>query len=365
MERVNFALAARSSRFWPHLLAVSDPRRRRTAVWATCGLLLGIGAADFVLGFEISLLVFYILPVCLAVASLGGRFGTATAVASVATWLIGDIAAGAHYADPRVPCWNALFALATYLVVVWLLSSLLALAREMEERVRQRTAALVQEITERERLEKIVLEIGERERRSIGHDLHDGLGQHLTGTALTGQLLAEKLEERAAPETADAKKMVSLVKIAIGQTRKMAKGLLLADIDADGLAGALQEFCASATEQFRVKCLFEGESRMPLRESGVASHLYRIAQESVRNSVRHGHASEVKVYLGGTKEKLELSIHDDGVGMPPPEKRGEGLGLRIMAHRAQIIGATFAIETKPGKGTVVLCSLPLLPHESR
>jgi len=352
-------------RFWHRLLTISHPGRKRTAVLVTCGLLLVIGTADFVLGFEISFLVFYILPVCLAVASLGGRFGAATAVASIATWLAGDIAAGAHYGNLMVPFWNAIFALGTYLVVVWLFASLLALAREMEERVRQRTAALVQEIAERERLEKIVLDIGERERRSIGHDLHDGLGQHLTGTALTGQLLAEKLEERNAPETADAKKMVSLVKTAISQTRKMAKGLLLADIDAEGLAGALREFCASTTEQFRVNCSFHGDNQVHLPESGVASHLYRIAQEAVRNSVRHAKASEIEVHLEASKEILRLSIRDDGVGLPPPEKRSEGLGLRIMEHRAQIIGATFAVETPPEGGTLVVCTLALLFHESR
>ena len=128
--------------------------------------MLAIGVADYFTGFEVSFLVFYFLPVALAVTAFGWQAGVVTALASVTVWLAGDFAAGAHYANPLVPWWNATIALGTYLVLIALLARLLATQREMEERIRQRTAALTDEIAERERLEKVILEISERERRS-------------------------------------------------------------------------------------------------------------------------------------------------------------------------------------------------------
>ena len=342
-----------------------NPKLRSQLTLATSALVFLIGLADFHLSTDFSMQVFYFLPVALAVVARGPRFGIIISLACVAIWVTGDIAAGARFSSLVVPVWNAAICLATYLVLVWLLASLLRLQQGLELRVEQRTAALAEEIFERQRLERNILEISERERRSIGHDLHDGLGQHLTGTAITGQLLADRLQERAAEETADARKVVSLVKTAIAQTRHMAKGLLLADIDAEGLPSALLEFCTATSSQFRVTCTFIHEEpavSLP-SDNGVANHLFRIAQEAVRNAIRHGGAKHVNVGLHSRNRQLELKIQDDGSGLSPLAQRGEGLGLRIMAHRAGMIGASFVIERLPAGGTLVQCSLPLLAHE--
>ncbi len=355
----NSPLAEKFESFWRQALSQNNPSLRRWLTALTCGLLAVIGLADFLLGIEVSLLVFYFIPIAVAVVARGPRFAVLVALVCVVTWLVGDVAAGARYPAAVVPLWNAAIAFITYLVLIWLLAGLLALHRDLEERVERRTAALAAEVAERERLEKVVLEISERERRSIGHDLHDGLGQHLTGTALTGQLLVEKLQERSIAEVNDAKKIVGLVKSAIAQTRQMAKGLLLADIDGEGLSGALQEFCASTSEQYRVECIFRGPGGVSFLGAGVASQLFRIAQEAVRNGIRHGQARRIDVQLEDTAGEVMLSVRDNGTGIPRPgPARGEGLGLRIMMHRATIIGAFFSIEAVPEGGTVVRCTLP-------
>jgi signal transduction histidine kinase len=324
----------------------------------TVAILLVIGVADFLLGFEITLLVFYFVPISFAVVALGWRFGALIAVASVSTWIIGDVEAGAHYSSPFVPMWNAGIALGTYLVLIWLLSSLLTSHREMEERVRLRTAALTREIAERERLEKAILDIGDRERRGIGRDLHDGLGQHLTGTALTGQILSEKLEARNAEEAADARQLVGLVNAAIEQTRHLAAGLLLEAIEPEGLLTSLQDLATSTTEQFRVPCVFRTDGSVTVTESATATHLFRIAQEAVRNAVRHGKPRRIDLALSGEDSGFALAVRDDGVGLPRTAAAGQGLGLRIMAHRAAIIGARFSIESPPAGGTTIVCRLP-------
>jgi signal transduction histidine kinase len=323
----------------------------------TFGLVAVIGAADYLTGFELSLLVFYFLPVCIAVASVGWRFGTLTAVLSVATWLVGDFAAGARFASSFVPVWNALIALGTYLIVIWLLASVIALHREMEERVRQRTAALTEEIAERVRLEKVVLEITERERRAIGHDLHDGLSQHLTGTALVAQALGASMAARAPQDAAELTKIVGLIEQGIEQTRSLAKGLLLAEIERDGLVSALQDLAATLRSQNRVDCELACGAAVSLDESGTATHLYRIAEEATRNAVRHGRAKRIELKLYTEGSSLVLAVRDHGSGLPPPSVRGQGLGLRIMAHRAAIIGATLTIEAPPSGGTLATCRL--------
>ena len=340
----------------------TNPRSRLQLTCLTCFLVVVIGLADFWLGTNFSLEVFYFIPVALAVVARGRTFALLVSIACVFIWVGGDLAAGARYSSWLVPVWNGAITVTIYAVLIWLLSSLLDLKHDLDRRVEQRTTALASEIAERERLERSILEISERERRSIGHDLHDGLGQHLTGTAITAQLLAENLQERGATEASDARKIVGLVKTAISQTRAMAKGLLLADIDHEGLAAALLEFCTNTTEQLRVQCLFSNETLDGPPPTGAANHLFRIAQEAVRNAIRHGGAKQIEVTLQADNGSLILLVRDNGSGLPAPGSRGLGLGLRIMAHRALVIGAAFAIERMPDGGTLVRCSLPLTTH---
>ena len=346
-----------ASRTWFGLIDITDPVRRRGMAALVVSLVLGLGAIDFYLGFEVSLLVFYCLPVCLAVLSLGWRAGAMTAVLSVAAWLVGDLAAGAHYATYWILGWNAVIALGTYLVVIGLFAMMLSLHREMEERVRQRTVALTDEMTERTRLEKEILEIGERERRAIGHDLHDGLGQHLTATALAAEVLRERLQNGTA-QPGEARRIVELVEHAIDQSRNLAKGLLLAEVAHDSLLAMLHELAVSTRDQLRVACVFEGPDRIVLPDNSSASHLYRITQEAVRNAARHGRARRIDIALSVQPDGLLLSVTDDGVGLSVDQRRpGPGMGLRIMAHRAAMIGAQFTIETPANGGTRVLCRL--------
>jgi signal transduction histidine kinase len=342
---------------WRGLIMIADAKQRQWMVAVVTTMVLGIGAIDFQLGFNISLLVFYCLPVCLAVSSLGWKAGSATAVLSVVVWLIGDLAAGAHYATAWILVWNAVIALITYLVVIWLFATMLALHREMGERVQQRTAALTEEIAQRKRLEREVLEIGERERRGIGHDLHDGLGQHLTATAMAAQVLGENLKAGTAT-VQEAKRIVQLIEQAIDQSRGLAKGLLLAEIEHDSLLALLHELAAATRDQFRVECIFTGTEMGALADNSSASHLYRITQEAVRNAVRHGKARRIEITLTSRSGETVLTVNDDGIGLTEARRReSAGMGLRIMAHRAAIIGAEFSIASPQFGGTSIVCRL--------
>ncbi|MCL1926404.1 MAG: sensor histidine kinase [Syntrophorhabdaceae bacterium] len=352
---------ARSETLWFRFMMSADRSRWKWILILIVTMIFGVGGIDYLSGFRISFGVFYLLPVCLAVVSLGRIAGVITALFSVAVWLSGDIAAGGRYGSAWVPFWNGLIAFGTYLVVIWLLDLLLASYRETEERVKVRTAALINEVAERKRLEQEILDIGEQERRRIGHELHDGLSQHLTGTALVAQWLGENLDKKDAEEAGTARRIVTLIGEAINQTHSMAQGLLPAEIEEEELIATLHELAAATREQFRVECefSFNGKMELLLPNGSMATHLHRIAQEAVRNAARHSKARRIDISLVKTPGMITLAVADDGVGLPPPSSRKEELGLRIMANRASFIGADFRIDSTPGSGTCVICRLPV------
>jgi signal transduction histidine kinase len=326
-------------------------------VVAALVIVVVVGLVDYAANREITFSVFYLAAVGLAAWFVGKGFAYFIGLFSVAVSLAGDFATGPGYANPLVPYWNASIVLAFYLIVAWLLVKLHSLYDELEARVRQRTRALTGEITERQRLEQELLEVSEREQRRIGHDLHDSLCQHLTGAALAGQVLEEKLAAHSRPEAADANRVVELVEEGIVLSRKLARGLDPIEMKADGLMQALEELAAITTDLFKISCRFECDSPVLIHDPAVSGHLYRIAQEAVSNAIKHGKARNVIIHLEGLEDGTALQVKDDGVGLPATPPKTAGMGLRIMAHRAGMVGATFGAQREQSGGTLVSCIL--------
>ncbi|HEY3636857.1 MAG TPA: sensor histidine kinase [Rhizomicrobium sp.] len=323
-------------------------------------LALCIGEFDYATGTHISLSAFYLLPVSLGAWFVGAGFGFFIAALCVVVWVAGNMVAGdASFADPFLITWNATVQLISFVVVVLVLATLRNLNRDLESRVRDRAAALTREIAERERLQHLLLEASEQEQRRIGQDLHDGLGQHLAGTAIAGQVLREKLERRQLQEASDAKKVVELIEEGVSLTRRSVKGLHPVDLTAEGLMLALEEFAATTTRLFDVDCRFICESPVLIHSAASAEHLFRIAQEGTRNAIQHGNAKTIVIELNTLEEGHELRVEDDGSGMPSPPPATGGMGLRIMAHRARMIGANFQIAVRAEGGTAIICQLPV------
>jgi len=318
-------------------------------------IVLVVGIGDYLTGYDISFSIFYLLAISVAVWFVGRGFAVVTAVLSVTVWVIGDFAAGAEFSNRFALFWNAAIALAFYLLTIALLSIVKTSHAVLEERVRQRTLQLTGEMAERGRLEKEILSVSERERRLIGHDLHDSLCQHLTGTALAGQVLGEKLAAKSLPEAEDAYRVVELTEQGITLARNLARGLSPFQIEADGLQGSLETLAAAASDQFGITCRFESNTAPDIADIATATHLYRIAQEAISNAVRHGRAKRITITLGMDGDDCALRIEDDGTGLPEPLPKHPGMGLRIMQHRAAMIGGTFRIA-RVAKGTVATCT---------
>jgi len=339
-------------------------RRSRTlSIVIVLLILLVVGIADYLSGYEIDWSIFYLVAISLGFWNVGLRFAVLVAAISITSWLVGDWAAGVIYPNRFVPVWNALITLAFYLVVIWLLTRLKSFHQTLEARIRERTAALQQEVVARERLERAVADVTERERLHIGRELHDTVCQQLTATSLSLQVLSGKLSEDSLPQARDADQAVQLIEDAIYVTRKLAKGLFPLELAGEGLGGALLGLCRDTSELHQINCEFKNDVETPSISSTAAMHLYRIAQEAVMNAIKHGHVSQVVVDLAIEDEALVVRVNDDGIGLPDQLPVDRGLGLRIMASRAGMIGAHFSAKNNTSGGAMVTCELPLKNSE--
>ena len=217
-------------------------------------------------------------------------------------------------------------------------------------------AHVLRDITEVKRLEKEVLETSEAEQRRIGQDLHDGLGQELTGLSFLTQNLRRRLADGERPEAAEADRIAGLIARTIDQTREMARGLSPVEWGSDGLAAALRHLANSVRATYGVPCTAACDSAARVEDHVAAVHLYRIAQEALTNAARHAAATAIELRLTADADDVVVTVADNGRGLPAPAPPGRGLGLRLMAYRARSIGATLAWRPRPGGGTVVQCA---------
>lgn len=152
--------------------------------------------------------------------------------------------------------------------------------------------------------------------------------------------------------------MGAMLRDAISQTRYLARGLVPVGNDPDALLIGLSELAERTNALGHVKCQFEAPRSFELCDPFIAGHLYRIAQESLNNAVKHAHARVVNVRLAQAATGILLEISDDGEGLPQTGAAARGLGLGVMHHRANAIGAQLTIHSQPGAGVTIICRVP-------
>ncbi|HKJ32550.1 MAG TPA: PAS domain S-box protein [Balneolales bacterium] len=214
-------------------------------------------------------------------------------------------------------------------------------------------------ITDRRWLEQEILSISEKERQRIGQDLHDGLGQMLTGIGLITKNLARKLEANKMPVAEEVKEIGNLIQEADEQARGLARGLMPVNLEANGLSTALQQLVTKAERIFNITCTFKNVGTTLVHNNTLAMHLYRIAQEAISNAVKHGKANNVTVFLTSNEKYVRLRIQDNGVGFPEETEISQGMGVRIMHYRANMIGGNLNIRKNHLGGTIITCTIPV------
>jgi PAS domain S-box-containing protein len=228
---------------------------------------------------------------------------------------------------------------------------------------RMMTLMVCRDVTERLTLEHEILDAASREQAHLAHDLHDGLGQQLTGIALFIRGLANQIVPKLPAYAEDFERIGSLVSKSIADMRRLANGMSPIAIEQAGLAGALTALAAQAKDLYGLQVVLEIDPLFHTAVAGsVASHLYRIVQEATNNAARHAHAITLTITVQISGSELYLTIADDGIGLiesPQSSDGAGGLGLRIMRYRAQIVGGTFRIDRRSPRGTAIQVSCPL------
>jgi signal transduction histidine kinase len=238
---------------------------------------------------------------------------------------------------------------------------------ELELRVEQRTAELraaylklENVIEERRRLENELLEIAENERQRIGFDLHDDLGQKLTGLSLMIKGLTKRLAADHHTALGDVRKIDELMDEIISHTHNLAHEFSSLDIKGgDDLSTVLKGLAGNVKKMFDIPCGFNLKGALPDLPAHTTVQLYKIAQEAVSNAIKHGQARHVSIGLTQDNESLVMTIKNDGLRFCQPANSKDRMGLRIMNYRASTIGATLEIRAADKAGTLVCCALPV------
>ena len=214
---------------------------------------------------------------------------------------------------------------------------------------------IVRDVTERIELQREVIDIEARERSRIGHEIHDGLGQSLTAISLALKQLEQQLGTDGLRHRAALDRISESVSACIGDASRIAHALTPVIAENYGLREALGRLAQQVNETTPVRCVLNVPAERCAGGRELEIQLYRIAQESVNNALRHADASEVRIdyFCDGTHSTLE--VLDDGQGIPVLDARREGLGLRGMRYRAALIGATLEVEPRLEGGTRVTC----------
>ncbi len=216
---------------------------------------------------------------------------------------------------------------------------------------------IIRDITEQRRLEQEVLRISEHERHRIGQDLHDGLGQMLTGITLINKNIAASLKEENHPLAGDVHEITDLVKEADEYARNLSRNLIPVELDSSGLVTALERLTVNAERLFNIECTLHNVVNIHFDDPTSLTHMYRIVQEATSNAVKHGSASKVAISMEYDDTKLVVKIEDNGTGFTKDWDKQKGLGVRIMKFRSRLIGANLEIENNSKGGATIIITL--------
>ncbi len=216
-------------------------------------------------------------------------------------------------------------------------------------------AIFIRDITELRTMEKEYLNTVNIERKRIGQDLHDGLGQKLTGLSYLMQALSmsvsdDKTEKSKTLES--LKEMTGIVSDLIYQTRQLSKGLNPLNLDNLDLISALQELAEETEKIFKVRCSVIQKGIFFNNDMEILTNVYYIIRESVNNSIKHGNPDEIIITVHADDKNFKIEVLDTGKIKVKKSLLSQGIGLKIMKYRAHVIGANFSAEMGD-KGFVV------------
>jgi len=233
------------------------------------------------------------------------------------------------------------------------------LRKQLDEIGRQRAEELRRFVT-------AVQQAQEEERYRISRELHDDLGQRLTGLKLKLEALEDEISGSSARNAGTLRAITAEIDAMMTDVKRISSNLRPAELDDFGLVSALNLLCRNFERMCNIRVTFQpGPPGLHGKDIEIA--LYRIAQEALANIARHSGARSVRMKLSHDKEVVSLVIEDNGGGFDPGGVRKQqrlhpGLGLISMKERAQLFGGSMYLTSSPGRGTRVNVEIPLRPE---
>jgi signal transduction histidine kinase len=215
---------------------------------------------------------------------------------------------------------------------------------------------IVHSIQRRKQLEREVLETAGNEQQRIGQELHDSVGQELTGLGLMVNALGDRLPHDAAEALIIGRLQTGVIRIQ-EHIRTLSHGLIPVPVEAKGLCTALDDLASDTTDKSGILVHFSSVGAPTIPDHTTATHLYRIAQEAVNNALRHADPHHITLCLSDNGTDISLTVEDDGSGIPHPVDERIGMGLRIMRYRAEQIGGLLNVRRRRAGGTTITCAL--------
>jgi PAS domain S-box-containing protein len=209
------------------------------------------------------------------------------------------------------------------------------------------------DVTDRRTLERQVLDAAARERRRIGEDLHEGLGQELAGLALQLGAAATAAQRGRPDAVAMIGDAVAQLDRTVASTRDLARGISPVDLARGSLSIALGQLAADAARRLELDVRATSTPREIVVPAEASEHLYRIALEAVANAASHARCRRIDIAMRELEGGYELTIDDDGIGLPAEPDRASGMGLRIVTYRARLLDGSVRFEKGPLGGARV------------
>jgi signal transduction histidine kinase len=351
-------------RAWVDLASFLPIKRRRLAVALSPVLLAITGYLDVATGPELSLSLFYLIPVFLATWFGGPVIGCVSAIVSAGVWLYAELMGAAAYTHLFNAYWNAVVRCIFFLIVSMLLSALRSLGSRLETLVEQRTAML-------RRLGVQLAETEDAERRRLAQDMHDGLSQSLLLLKMNLDALRAAGTTTAAADPDQQLRLadsINLVDHVLQQTRTLMFDLHPAMLDDLGFVPTLSRFAEQFGRQAGVDvAISESGPCRPLARS-LVHHLFRAVKELLSNAARHGKAKEVLVSVRWEPAMLRIVVDDDGCGFDVSDRLTSrsrpNLGLAGILERVVSLSGEFRVESVVGQGTRAVIEVPINVDES-
>jgi len=337
-------------------------------------VVLLLGLIDYLTGPEVAFSLFYLLPVSVITWVVGRTAGVLISIASAGAWLVADLAWDVPNSSPIVHYWNGTMRLGFFLIVVFLLSAWKKNKEDKETAVKDRMSVLADEIAGRTRTEEAIRVSNEQlrqlaasieaareeERISVAREIHDVLGQALTGLKIDLSWLESRVPQAKTGLRKKIEDMKESSDLMLNAVRTIAARLRPAVLDHFGLVAALKWQAQEFQGRTGLRCSFTSNVEDVELDEKRTTAVFRIYLEALTNVARHAGATEVVVCLKQEDGTLILQIADNGRGITEGEISNQGsLGLLGMKERAHLLGGGVELHGSPRNGTTVTLTMPM------